>query len=193
MSTLLLLSASAIFLIAFVMYNKGVLAGKNTPAFAAWGLFSVITAVNCVTYLAWTESWINIAVLFTDFIVCVGTAIIILIRLRWRVKVDWQDGTIALISIIAIVLWKVLGAETGNWFNQVAYTTAFFPNYRNVWRNPQDEPTKPWLLWTIAFVLNIIALALKQNTQPMDYVSPVICLVYHALMTVLSLRKLTKV
>lgn len=193
MSNLLLLSASAIFLVAFVMYNKGIITGANTPAFAAWGVFSLISAVNCATYLSWTENWINVAVLFSDFVVCTGTVLIVLIRRGLKVRVDWFDGIVALISVIAIVLWKLSDASVGNWFNQIAYSMAFIPTYRNAWRNPKDEPTKPWLLWAIAFAINIVALALRENSQPMDYVSPVICLIYHSIMVGLSLRQPKKV
>ena len=190
MSSFLLILASAVFLIAFVDYNKGVLTGKNTPAFAAWAVFSVITFVNGVTYLDWTARWINTAVIFTDCIVCIGTATIILVRLRGRVSIDRTDKQIMLISLVAVALWIVFrAAATGNILNQVAYNLAFIPNYRNVWRNPENEPALPWALWTGAFVLNVQALMLQEATQPMDYVAPVICLVHHLVMTLLTMRK----
>jgi hypothetical protein len=116
--------------------------------------------------------------------------VIILIRLKGKVHIDLKDKLIALVSIIAIAIWMMYRtAAIGNLINQVAYTLAFVPNYRNVLRDSRNEPTKPWLLWTIAFVLNIIALSLQPKTQSMDYVSPVICLVHHAAMTTLSMRK----
>jgi hypothetical protein len=191
-STFLLLLASAIFLVAFVDYNKGVLAGKNIPAFAAWAVFSIITLVNGVTYLDWTAQWINTAVIFTDCIVCIGTTVAILIRLKGRVSVDRTDKQIVCISLIAIVLWVVFhAAAAGNLLNQIAYTLAFVPNYRNVWRNPSDEPTRPWGIWTMAFVLNLGALMFQPKTQTMDYVTPSVCLFHHLVMTVLSKRKIT--
>jgi hypothetical protein len=190
MSTLLLILGSAIFIIAFLMYNKGVIAGTNTPAFAAWALFSVIMLVNCLTYLDWTADWTNILVFGTDFVICVGTSIFILVKCQWKVSVDWKDKAIASVSLIAVMLWIAYNnAEAGNWLNQVAYSIAFIPTYRNVLRNPLDEPTKPWFLWTIAFVLNIIALAVDPKSQPMDYVTPAVCLVHHTALTALSLRK----
>lgn len=190
MSTLLLLAGSAMFLIAFWIYNKGVITGKNLPAFAAWAVFSLITFVNCLTYLSWTASFINIAVLLTDFVVCVGTTVAILIRLKGRVRLDNTDKLIMLISLVAVGIWVMFkAAAAGNLFNQAAYTITFLPIYRNALRNPRNEPTMPWFLWTIAFVLNLVALWLQPTTQAMDYVSPAVCLVHHAAITVLSLRK----
>ena len=190
MSAALLLSASAVFLIAFVMYNKGVLTGKTLPAFTSWSLFSLITFVNGATYLDLTASWVNTVVLFTDCFTCTVTMIIVLIRLKCKVVVDETDKRIALISLIAVLLWVVSNsAWQGNLLNQVAYTLAFIPTYRNVLKDAKNEPTKPWLMWTFAFVLDIVALKLQPTTQVMDYVSPVICLVYHGGVMVLSLRK----
>jgi len=189
-SSALLLAASAIFLIAFVMYNRGILRGKNTPAFAAWSVFSLITLVNCVTYLQFTKSWVNVAVLFTDFVICAGTTLIVLVHLRGKVCVDQTDKAIVLVSLSAVLLWTVFNtAIGGNLLNQVAYTLTFIPTYRNVLRNPNDEPTLPWALWTMAFVLNIIALALQPQAQPIDYVSPVVCLMHHVAITLLSRRR----
>jgi hypothetical protein len=171
------------------MYNKGVLTGLNTPAFAAWAVFSVITLVNCLTYLDWTAHWTNILLFATDFVICVGTSIAVLIKFRGVVQVDWKDKGIALISLAAVGLWIAYNAEAGNWMNQVAYSLAFIPTYRNVLRSPSDEPTKPWLIWTVAFVLNIIALTIDPESQRMDYVTPSVCLAHHTIVTLLSLRK----
>ncbi len=189
-ATVLLLLASATFLVAFWMYNKGVILGKNLPAFAAWGLFSLITLINCLTYLTWTASIINIAVLLTDFVICVGTTLIVLVRLGGRVQMDEGDKWITFVSLVAVLLWVLYRtAAGGNLINQIAYCLAFIPTYRNVLRDSRNEPTKPWLLWTIAFVMNVIALTLQPKTQLMDYVSPIICFVHHAAITTLSLRK----
>ena len=166
-------------------------AGKNTPAFTAWAVFSVITFVNCLTYLGWTATWINIMLLFTDFIICFFTSIFILIRIGWKVHIDWKDKLVVAISLAAILLWVIYNAAAyGNLFNQIAYSVAFIPTYRNVWNNPRNEPTRVWFVWTIAFVLNIVALVIQPTTQTMDYVSPVVCLVHHVAVTILSMRKM---
>ncbi len=189
-ATALFLSASATFLVAFWIYNEGVILGKNLPAFAAWGLFSLITLINSLTYLSWTANFVNVAVLLTDFVVCVGTTLVVLIRLKGHVHVDEKDKWITLVSLIAVLLWVLYRtAAGGNLINQIAYCLAFIPTYRNVLRDPRNEPTRPWLLWTLAFVLNIIALTLQPKTQLMDYVSPMICLAHHTAITALSLRK----
>jgi len=165
-------------------------AGKNTPAFTAWAVFSVITFVNCLTYLSWTATWLNISLLFTDFVICFFTSIFILIRLKWKVRIDWKDGLVIALSLATLLLCVVYNAAVyGNLFNQIPYCIAFIPTYRNVWHNPRNEPTRVWFMWTIAFVLNIVALIIQPTTQIMDYVSPVVCLVHHIAVTILSIRK----
>lgn len=190
MSTTLLLVASAIFLVAFVDYNFGFVTGKNTPAFAAWAVFSLITFVNCWTYLDWTTNWINVAVLFTDFFICTATATIVLVKKKGKVEVDKRDKEIVLASLTTLLFCVVFRVpKIGNLLNQVPYTLAFIPTYRNAIRDSRQEPTRPWALWTLAFVMNIVALKLNPETQSMDYVTPVVCLVHHAALTALSLRK----
>ena len=193
MSSLLLLVASATFVYGSWLYNKSFWQGKSTPAFAAWAVFSVVTLVNVLTYLQWTAEWVNVAVLLTDCVICIGTTAIVFVRLKGKVRVDKVDQAIVCLSLTAVGIWVVFGtAGVGNWLNQFAYNFAFVPTYRNAIRDPKQEPTRPWAIWTFAFVLNIVALAIKPETQFMDYVAPGVSLVDHVAITLLSLRKTHK-
>ncbi|MDZ4784509.1 MAG: hypothetical protein SGJ02_00375 [bacterium] len=188
--TILMLLACAIFLWAFWIYNKGVIFGHHTPAFTGWALFSIITFVNFRTYLDWTGEWINIVVFFTDFFICSATTLMILIRLKGKVRVDRGDIQIASVSLFAIVLWVIFQkAQIGNLINLVAYSLAFVPIYRNVLKDPRNEPTKPWATWAFAFLINIVVLKIQSVTTIMDYVSPIVYFIHHAAIGVLSLRK----
>jgi len=181
----LFLLASAIFLVAFWLYNRDFLRGGFVPAFAAWGVFTVITCVNSVTYLKVTASWMTIALFATDFFVCAGTSAIILYRTKFRVTVSVRDWLIALGSLLSIIPWIVFRkAAGGNLLNLIPYSIAWIPIHLN-WR---EEPTLPWLLDSIAFALNIAALAIQHDRHWVDYISPVVCLFHHSLITILSMR-----
>jgi hypothetical protein len=191
-NTLLLLLACAIFMIAFVDYNKGVLAGDVTPVFPPWAIFSVVTSVNVATNLGLLAkgNGLDVALFATDFIVCVGTMIFILIRLNWKVSLSRDDKGIILLSAIAIVLWIIFRSATvGVLLNQIAYSLAWIPLYKNVWKEPKNEPTRAWSVFAFAFMLNIVALEIQPTTKMMDYVTPVVCLFHHAAIAGLSCRR----
>ena len=169
------------------------LRGQNTPAFAGWALFALITIINVVMNLGFTTKRATVLLLATDFLTCVGTSVLIVVRTRGNVSIDKRDKQIGALSILAIVLWIVFRSSVvGVLLNQIAYSFAFWPTYRNVRRNPLDEPTWPWLTWTIAFVIDLVALGIDPTSVFLDYVTPSVCLAWHGFITVLSLRKLKK-
>lgn len=180
MSAILLLTACAIFLVAFWLY----ISGDSQPAFASWALWSVVVFVNVITYLDLTAHWIKAAVLFTDFVICTGVAGAMLIRARMagqKISVDETDKRIMLLSLVAVLLWRLFESpEGGNVLNQVAYVLAFIPNYRNAWARPFKEPLLPWVLWGFAFGLNVLSLPLDPASTGWDYVAPVICFVFNS-------------
>jgi len=175
--------------IAFVDYNWGMLQGKNMPAVAAWILFTLIQVVNTLMNLSFTVEWVTVLLLATDFLICAGTSVLILVRTQGKVSVDTRDKQIAILSVLAIVLWVVFQSSlVGVWLNQVAYCLAFIPTYRNAKRNPLNEPTRPWSFWTLAFVVDLVALSIRPTSVLLDFVAPSVCLVWHLAITVLSLR-----
>lgn len=189
MSTLLLVLGAALFFVAFVIYNWRTFKGEASPAFAAWAVFSVITFVNCLTYLSWSR-WENILVMGMDFVICVGTTLVMIIWRRDRLAIDWTDRGIVALSLVAMSIWLIFDAGfAGNMLNLVAYTITFIPTYRNVIHNPDHEPTGPWAMWTVAFGLNLAALPLQSGTTWVDYIAPGLFTLHHLAITLLSLRQ----
>ncbi|MEX2052782.1 MAG: hypothetical protein WD898_00985 [Candidatus Paceibacterota bacterium] len=190
MSTFLIVVASLIFIIAFIDYNRSMFKGKSMPVFTGWALFTIITIVNVVINLSFTAKWTTTLLLATDWLICTGTSALIIMWMKGNVSIDKRDKQVAVISALAVMLWIAFkNRAVGVWLNQIAYSLAFIPTFRNVRRNPSDEPTRPWLVWTFAFILDIVALKLDLTSVGLDFVAPSVCLVWHATVTLLSLRK----
>ena len=189
MINVLMLAACALFLIAFVMYNKDLLTGKGNSPIAAWALFCFITLINGLTYLKTGGNWVLTILVFTDCFICTATTMILLLRKKRDLSFSRLDIWAVAIGLVSIVIWQLSSATYGNWFNQIAYTLGFVPIFRNAWKNPGHEPIKPWAIWTAAFVLNIIAVTLNPTATLVQYIPPVICLVFHFAVTMLTLRK----
>lgn len=190
MATVLTLVASAIFLIAFVMYNKDMLAGKTSPSIVSWALFSFITAINSSSYLVMSGDWVKTVVAFTDCFICLITVTIALFRKGDRSKLDLPDKLILAVGVLSLgVWWMFHSAMYANLILQGCYIFAFYPTYRNVMKNPRNEPAIPWLLWAFAFVLSIVVVILRWERHPADFANPIMCLVQHAAIGLLALRK----
>ena len=183
------LTASALILIGFVIYNQGMLAGKNSPAIVSWALFSFIAILNGLTFLGISNNWVLSIAVFTDAFVCTSTLFLALFRKNKNLEIDPIDKWAFVIGLIAIVVWRLSSVVYGNWIVQIAYVIAFIPSYRNAWKDPADEPKLPWLIWTLAFLLNIFAVALNPFVTALIFITPAVDLVNHSVISLLSLRK----
>ena len=185
----LILAASALILVAFVQYNHGIFTGKNSPAIVSWALFSFITILNGLTFLGVSSNWVLSMAVFTDAFICVATLLFALFHKNKNLEFDPIDTWAFILGLVAIIAWRVSSVTYGNWIVQVAYIIAFVPSYRNAWKNPANEPLIPWLIWTVAFTLNILAVGLSPVLTVTMFVTPVVDLANHVAMSLLALRK----
>ena len=93
-STIITLTAGAIFLYAFVLYNKDLISAKTAPSFVSWLIFSIVTGINGASYLDMTGDWVKTVVAFTDFGGCIVTfALLVFLHAHGR-RLDVLDKTI---------------------------------------------------------------------------------------------------
>lgn len=186
MATFLTLLASAIFIAAFIIYNKNLFKGQFTSHPVSWVLFTVITLVNSTSYFAMSGDWVKTLVAFTDCAVCIITLVVLLVTRRGTKKaVELADWVILGIGLIAILSWWLFRSATiGNLIIQGAAVIAFIPLYRA----PQNEPPLPWFLWGSAFILQVSVVMLRWQGNVFDLVNPLQCLTLHAGLVILILR-----
>ncbi|HUC01815.1 MAG TPA: hypothetical protein VMA75_02840 [Candidatus Paceibacterota bacterium] len=190
MATVLTLVASVIFLIAFVMYNKDMLAGKTSPSIVSWALFSFITVINSSSYLVMSGDWVKTVVAFTDCFICLVTLTILLLRKGRGSKLDLPDKLILVVGALSLGAWWMFhSAMYANLILQGCYILGFLPTYRNVMKDSRNEPAAPWLIWAFAFVLSIVVVILRWEGHPADLANPIMCFVQHAAIGLLALRK----
>lgn len=182
MSTVLTLVASAIFLIAWALYNQGLIRGKSKPSIVAWVVFSFITLVNSSSYLSLSGTWVKTAVALTDCFVCISTSVLILVLLRpaWE-DIDFWDRMAFVAGIVSIAAWAISGSPTvANVLIQSGYFFGMVPTARNAWKNSANEPALPWFIWSSAFVLSILVVVIEWAGNPWELINPIVCLVEHA-------------
>ena len=77
-SLLITATASLIFLVAFVLYNKDILKNNTRPNIVTWSLFVLITLINATSYISMTGDAIKSVLAFTDLFACTIITLFIL-------------------------------------------------------------------------------------------------------------------
>ncbi len=187
MATFLTLLACVIFLGAFVLYNRDLFLGRSEPSIASWAMFCAITLVASSSYGVMRKDLLTAAVSITDFIVCGVTFAFLLAKgSPWNV-LPIERFAIR-VCIASLAAWVIFGsAASGNLLVQVAAIAAFVPTIRNA--ADGKESGVPWLLWTGAYLIQIIVVALRWHGDGRDLVGPINAVTLHCIVTVIALRR----
>lgn len=181
--------SSFIFLSFFVLYNKNILNSSIKPNIVSWGLFSLITFINAITYVVFTGDVLKSTLAFVDFFTCIGITSLILFKGKYSKFTIFENSIIAL-SLLSLVVWYVLhSAQYANLLLQPAYILAFIPTIKNAFKNPENESALVWLMWAFSFVLTIIVIILRWNNNWADLVNPVIACILCLSVGLLAMRK----
>jgi hypothetical protein len=105
-------------------------------------------------------------------------------------KLDFWDNIALTIGIMSVLVWQYYDSPTyGNLFLQPCIVISFIPTYRGVIKNRDTEKKSlVWFLWASAYILQIVIVFLRWEIW-YQLVYPVNCLILHAGVGILSLRK----
>lgn len=188
-SLFLTITGSIIFLIFFILYNKNILGGSIKPRIVSWGLFSLITLINAITYVVFTNDILKSTLAFTDFFTCIVITCILLFKGQHS-RLTNSEKVIVVLAVLSLVVWSLLhSAVYANLLLQPAYILAFVPTIQNAFRNPENESAFVWLMWAFSFILTLVVITIRWEGNWADVVNPAIALVLHMSVGLLALRK----
>lgn len=191
-SVLLTILSSILFLGFFVLYNKNILNSSIKPSIVSWGLFSLITLINAITYVIFTGDVFKSALAFTDCFTCIIITCLILFKGQYS-KLSILENTIIVLSILSLIVWYIFhSAVYANLLLQPAYILAFIPTLRSAFKNPENESALVWLMWALSFVLIITVIIIRWENNWADFINPAIAFILHLSVGLLALRKISK-
>ena len=171
--------AGVIQALAYLDYNQLVLRGKLRPNGSTWLIWAPLAALNAATYFFTSDDWAKTFLSLVNTALCIGTLAIALIGKRFD-KMDAWEIVALIVGLSSTLFWYYYrSAMYANFVLQIAIAIGFIPTYRMVWHRPQKERIRPWLLWTLAYAVLILAVVLRWRGQWQDMVYPVSMLVLH--------------
>lgn len=189
LATIVLLSAVAVGTLAYRNYFNDILSKENRPNRWSWLIWSATGFVEAFTFEAITDDWTKSVPFFVSAISCVIVAIRI-----WR-HAAWKWPTLAEVicivaSIIATVLWLYYNETM--WAHVVALVAipvSFIPTWIDAKKNPADEDSSAWWLWTIGDTLALTYILMRSDLlrpeEWMDKPYAIIELACHASMAIM--------
>ncbi len=156
-----------VHIIAYVLYNKGIVRGRTIPNNTTWTLWVFLALLNGSSYVKMSRDLVK------SIVPLIGTAFrfitygLIIKKGKWR-KLDRIEIIILIIGAAAGLIWYMLKSATyANLILQLAYVISIIPTFRSIWKNNTEEPL-PWFLWGVGHSLAIATVCARWSGQYQD-------------------------
>ncbi len=182
--------AGIISLLAYVTYNAVALKDRSkTLNLGTVLLWTAMSAISALTYLAGTGDIFKASVpLANMFANLVTLRVTVWLGGSFR-KLNTGEKRMILVGFLAILGWKLANPMLGNYIVIIAVSVSVIPIFRDVLANPRSQHWLPWFLWTTAFGLQTVVVALKFDGHYGQFAQPLIYGILHGAIWGLSLRK----
>jgi len=163
--------AGVVQLWGYWLHNKTATHTDSAVSWAIWGLGSFIT---WFLYAELVNDWVK------EFLplLCMFAAFATFLRYAFKgyfSKPDKIDLFVLVLDVIIIAYWFVYQEATwANLFIQIDVIISFIPMLRSVWKKPHSEDPKPWLVWSVAYLLLTLTVIMRWESwwellYPLNY------------------------
>lgn len=154
------------------------------PNTTSWTIWTVGAILELISYMYVTGDWVKNLLPLACSISCVFLYINILYRGKFH-RLNLENFIILFFDFIALGLWYTTdSALVGNVALQVSTVISFVPIYKEVFDRYQNETMPPWILWSIAYFLDLIVIFLRWEKWG-DVVYPLTNFILHFIMLML--------
>lgn len=182
--TVLGVGASVLLLALVIPYVKSIVSSTTRPSIVSWFGWALLFTIDTVAQASKGIDW-SLAV---PAIGTVSTAIIALIALRLGHAVWTRADRFSIaFGIVAIILWVITKEPlTALVLSIVADLAITLPTIVKTYHEPESEPARLWILYTIGAALVVIA---TRSLTIYNLLVPLYSVFVSALIAVLALRK----
>ena len=187
--TLFGLIAGLMHAVAFYIYYKQTLKNISNPNAATWILWFVISLLNCLTYFDMSESMALTFLPAISTASCMVTALIFF-RKGSLSKLDFWDNIALVLGLMAALVWfKYQSAEYSNLIVQPSIIISFIPTYRGVIKKNTEKNSLPWIIWSTAYIVQILLVFLTWDGNSLRLCYPINCLLLHLVVGMIAMSK----
>jgi len=171
-------AAGVLQLVGYVVYLRQLLARRVQPNAASWGMWAFSALFGCWSYAEMTADWAKCVLPAACCVACMVTFLLCLLVGRLRRVEGWEFAVWGLDAALMLV-WFAGGvsAVAANLILQFTTALSFAPILWHVRAAPEAERPQAWLLWSSAYLLQIVVVVFRwQRWEELAY--PVVCLVF---------------
>jgi len=169
----------------YVLYNIQTKRRDSEPNITTWMIGAFLAGLNAFSYRAMNHDTVMALQFFVGTVGSILTFFITLFtgRFSWPEIRAWWCAALAFIALL--VWWYLRNATGANFIVLFAVLVSFQPMLEGVLKDPHKETPRSWVIWTVAYYISTINVALFSDNH-WAFVSPLVLLFVHGSIAVLS-------
>lgn len=174
----------------WIYYRMSSLYKETSPNTGSWSVWAFGSVVNLLTYSSMSNDWVKDILPAVCSLACIVIYVSFLRQGKFEVP-TLSDILIFSIDIMATMVWFSTNSPLmGNIVCQASDAISFIPIIKETMRNPRRERPLPWIIWSIAYVLDVILVIIRWR-QWGDMVYPITSLALALTMVIITNRRRT--
>lgn len=183
--------AGCVHAYAYWLYGTYVWSGRIDANIVSWGLFACEFLV-LIAYRDFTDDWAKDLL----YIVCAVSALAIFVMVCAKLimtgtpietRVDRYDVAVIFLNIFVLFVWMRFRDKDApgiiDGLIQFVIILDFIPIWRTTSADPSIEWWKPWAIWTGAYCLQLLCVALRWDGRRESAITTIHYIAWHAAMT----------
>jgi hypothetical protein len=165
--------AGATQLWGYYLYNKHV----TRPNATSWAIWSFSALLDLASYFFITGDWMKNILPAT----CALASIYIFTKALYKKRLERPDRKdVALLGTDLTItgIWSVTNAVVANLLFQISAVISFIPLVRAIRKGKTDERESPWMVWTTAYALMLVSIAVNLTTW-VELAYPIVHMIIH--------------
>lgn len=179
--------AGLVQLAGYVLYNRT----ARKPSAMSWGIWGIGSFLTYFLYGELVQDWVKeflpllcMLAALTTFTLC--------LRRKLLDRPDRTDWFILVLDVAVIAYWLTYReTKWANLFLQIDVAISFIPQLRSVWKSPSSEDSKPWLVWSVAYLLLLTTVVMRWESW-WELLYPVNYFILHLGVWALARRRTVK-
>jgi hypothetical protein len=171
----------------YFIYLRHVTAGNVRPNTASWSIWAFGAVLESLSYLYLAQD------IFKSIlpIACALCAVLFFIYCIFKGhfgKISKFETAIVIIDIVITLVWYITSSPLiANILFIITAVISFVPIIIHVFKNPKNEAAPPWIIWTIAYGLQIITVSGRFEKVD-DLFYPIVFFILHLIVAIFALK-----
>ncbi len=176
--------AGAIQLLAYYVYAKKV----QNPNTASWIMWSISAVLDLGSYQGIAHDWAKSALPLACTIASIWLTMRAFLMGRLG-RPDRKDLMLLGLDGIITIVWVFSTATIANVLYQATSIISFTPLIRGVANRTEHEHPLPWVLWTIAYTVMLVAVVMRIDSWA-ETAYPIVNIILHGLVLAFIVRNI---